>query len=66
MFFLSTYGLTENRWRLAAKAACTTMTSSFGGGITALVVSYIMFKGKTDVLTFINGTLGSLVAITGE
>ena len=56
--------MTGNKWRLAAKAAGTTMTASFGGGLVALVMSYVQFDGKIEVLATINGVLGALVSIT--
>ena len=60
----STFGVTGNKWRLAAKATCTTMSASFAGGFVAIVMSYISTGGKVEVLTTINGVLGSLVGIT--
>ena len=58
--------MTGNRWRLAAKATCTTMTASFGGGFVALVMSFYQFDKKIEVLATINGVLGALVGVTGE
>ena len=42
------------------------MVSSFGGGIFTLVMSYFQHDGKIDVLSMINGVLGSLVGVTGR
>ena len=42
------------------------MVSSFGGGLVALVMSYVQFDGKIDVLASVNGVLGALVGITGK
>ena len=60
----STFGVTGNKWRLAAKATCTTMSASFGGGFVAIVMSYISNGGKIEVLPTINGILGSLTGIS--
>jgi len=51
---------------LAAKATCTTMLSSLGGGLVALSMSVLQFDGKIDVLATINGVLGALVGVTGK
>jgi Amt family ammonium transporter len=51
---------------LAAKAAVTTLISSFAGGIFAVFYSLYATGGKIDVLMVINGILGALVAVTGE
>lgn len=51
---------------MAAKAAGTTMASSFGGGLVALVMSYIQSNGTIEVLACINGVLGALVSVTGK
>ena len=37
----STFGVTGNQWRLAARAAGQTMVASFGGGIVAVVYSFM-------------------------
>jgi ammonia channel protein AmtB len=42
------------------------MVSSFGGGLVSLVMSFIQFDGKIDVLACVNGVLGALVGITGK
>ena len=62
----STFGVTGNQWRYAAKATVTTMVSSFGGGIVSLIMSFFTFDGKIDVLACVNGVLGALVGITGK
>ena len=66
LFVISTFGVTGNKWRLAAKATCTTMASSFTGGIVSIIFSYFMTKGKVEVLACINGVLGALVSVTGN
>ena len=62
----STFGVTGNKWRLAAKATCTTMASSLSGGLVAIVMSYISSGGKVEILATINGVLGALVGVTGK
>ena len=54
------------KWRLAAKAACTTMASTFSGGCVAITYSMIASGGKVEVLATINGVLGALVGVTGR
>ena len=58
--------MTGNKWRLAAKSTCTTMASSFTGGIVAIGMSYYQSGGKVEVLATINGVLGALVGVTGK
>ncbi|KAK2193439.1 hypothetical protein NP493_13g13017 [Ridgeia piscesae] len=60
----STLGVSKYRWKLAARSAVSTTNSTTGGGLVALLVSYLTKHGKIDVSMFINGVLGSLVAIT--
>lgn len=43
-----------------------TILASFGGGIYALLHSFIKYKGKLEPGDLINGVLGSLVGITGK
>lgn len=62
----STYGLSGGKWEYAARSAFMTILASFGGGIYALVHSFIKLKGKLDPSDLINGILGSLVGITGN
>lgn len=61
----STYGVSGQRWQYAAKAAVCTMLASMGGGLVGLGFS-LNGPDKIDILSQINGILGSLVAITGE
>ena len=58
--------MTGNKWRLAAKSACTTMASTFSGGLVAIVYTFISSGGKIEVLACINGVLGALVGVTGK
>lgn len=60
----STYGVTGERWKYAARAAVSTMMGSMGGGLVGLGFSLTNPNG-IDILSQINGILGALVAITG-
>jgi len=60
----STYGVTGDRWQYAARAAVATMIASMGGGLIGLGFSLTNPNG-IDILSQINGILGSLVAVTG-
>lgn len=60
----STYGITGDKWQFAARAAVCTVMASIGGGLVGLLFSLTNPKG-IDILSQINGILGSLVAITG-
>ena len=59
----STFGVTGNQWRLAAKAAGQTMVATFGGGMVSIVISYLR-SGKIEVMASISGILGSLASIS--
>ena len=65
MFYICA-GISGTRWILAAKSTCTTLISSFGGGIFAIFYSFYMTGGKLDILMLINGILGALVGVTGN
>nr|XP_037279711.1 LOW QUALITY PROTEIN: putative ammonium transporter 3 [Rhipicephalus microplus] len=60
----STFGVSGHKWKYAARSAIVTINSSVGGGITALVFSYVVNSRKFSVIKLINGILASLVAIT--
>ncbi|EDV26927.1 uncharacterized protein TRIADDRAFT_1344, partial [Trichoplax adhaerens] len=60
----SSFGVTGHLWKFSARAAVTTMMSSIGGGLYAIIFSYIAFKKKIKINHMINGILGALVAIT--
>ncbi len=59
-------GISGRLWILAAKATCTTLVSSFAGGIFAICHSLYSHDGRVDVLMIINGILGGLVGVTGN
>ncbi|XP_071037845.1 putative ammonium transporter 3 [Parasteatoda tepidariorum] len=61
----STFGVSGHKWKYAARSAIVTINSSVGGGIAALVLSYLTQRKKFIVTYLINGILASLVAITG-
>jgi ammonium transporter, Amt family len=60
----STYGVTGDRWKYAARAAVATMIASMGGGLVGLGFSLTNPNG-IDIISQINGVLGALVAVTG-
>ncbi|WAR00244.1 AMT3-like protein [Mya arenaria] len=60
----STFGISGGKWKLAAKAAITTLNSSMGGGMVGIFASYILLKRKFDVAFLVNSILGALVGIT--
>ncbi|XP_033112725.1 putative ammonium transporter 3 [Anneissia japonica] len=60
----STYGITDYRWKFAARSAVATITSSVAGGTTGICLSYITKRRTFDVSYIINGVLGALVAVT--
>ncbi|XP_064609479.1 putative ammonium transporter 3 [Liolophura sinensis] len=61
----STFGISGGKWKIAARAAANTILASCGGGIAAMLLSYVTKKRKFDVGFLINGILGALVSITG-
>ncbi|XP_046595104.1 putative ammonium transporter 3 isoform X1 [Neodiprion lecontei] len=60
----STYGVSGDRWKYAARAAVSTMMGSIGGGLIGFGFS-LMGSNGIDILSQINGILGALVAVTG-
>ncbi|XP_046350573.1 putative ammonium transporter 3 [Haliotis rufescens] len=60
----STYGISDGKWKIAARSAATTLMSASGGGITAFVASYIVNKRIFEIGYIVNGVLGALVSIT--
>ncbi|EDO37226.1 predicted protein, partial [Nematostella vectensis] len=61
----STFGVTDGKWKVAARAAVMTINASVGGGTTAILLSYFTKARKVDVKLLIRGILGSLVSISG-
>ncbi|KAG8229811.1 hypothetical protein J437_LFUL008179 [Ladona fulva] len=65
----STLGVSGAKWEYAARAAVMTVLASFGGGIVGLFLPFVVSRKPKkfqsyDIMDFINGILGSLVAIT--
>lgn len=61
----SSFGITNNKWIVATRAGVTTINSTGGGGIAALI--YTKLKSRCQYIRaeeVANGILGSLVAIT--
>ncbi|EDO47038.1 predicted protein, partial [Nematostella vectensis] len=61
----STFGITGEKWQLAARAAVNTLSASIGGGIFAFSYSYARYNRKVDVSYVVVGILGGLVSVTG-
>ncbi|VDM91798.1 unnamed protein product, partial [Litomosoides sigmodontis] len=59
----SAWGVTNGRWRLAARASAATIMSSIGGGVTSITFSFAKTR-KLQVNYLIFGLLSSVVAIT--
>eukprot|EP00794_Sanderia_malayensis_P012874 gene12874-14199_t len=63
----STFGVTEGRWKLAARASINTINGSIGGAMFAILYSCRLnkkYKRKLNVPMFTSGILGGLVGIT--
>ncbi|XP_033112705.1 putative ammonium transporter 3, partial [Anneissia japonica] len=60
----STFGISNGKWMLAARAAVTTITASVGGGLIGMILSYVTLKRKFDISYLINSVLGGLVGST--
>lgn len=60
----SSYGITEGKMNLAARAGAGTLLASIGAGVTSFTFSIVKNKGKVnvaDVLFSIMGSLGELI-----
>ncbi|KAI8793440.1 ammonium transporter 3 [Biomphalaria glabrata] len=62
----STYGISEGKWKLASRAAATTLMAGTAGGIVGSFGSYIAKKKKFLIPWIVNGVLGGLVSITAS
>ena len=61
----STFGVTDDRWVTATRAAITTINSSSAGAFVGIASSMIRTKAKlVKPEDIVNGILGALVAIT--
>ncbi|XP_078662653.1 putative ammonium transporter 3 [Branchiostoma floridae x Branchiostoma belcheri] len=60
----STFGITGGKWKLSARSAVATITSSMAGGIVGLLLSYTTTR-MFEIPYLLNGVLGSLVSVTG-
>ncbi|RWS17060.1 putative ammonium transporter 3-like protein [Dinothrombium tinctorium] len=61
----STFGVSAQKWKYAARASIATMISTVAGGTNALLLSYFTKRGKFDIMLFATGLLSSSVAISG-
>ncbi|CAL1539214.1 unnamed protein product, partial [Lymnaea stagnalis] len=62
----STYGISGGKWKLASRAAATTLMAGISGGIIGTLGSFLINKKKFLIPWIINGTLGGLVSITAS
>ena len=53
------------KWKLASRSAVATLNGSIGGGILAIIYSYIIDDETLDVPIFVTGIRGGLVSVTG-
>ncbi|CAN7975211.1 unnamed protein product, partial [Ixodes persulcatus] len=59
----STFGVTNNKWKYASRAAVNTINASLGGGFVGVAHSYFMHQ-KVLVPEFVNAVLAALVSVT--
>ncbi|CAG5123790.1 unnamed protein product [Candidula unifasciata] len=62
----STYGISGGKWKMAARAAATTLMAASTGGVAGFGCSYIVNNRKFHIPQIINGVLGGLVSITAS
>ncbi|BFY97986.1 hypothetical protein BsWGS_01026 [Bradybaena similaris] len=62
----STFGISNGKWKLAAKTAVTTLLASMSGGIIGTFVSFFTQKKKFDIGYLVNSILGALVSVTAS
>ena len=63
----SSFGITDDKWVVAIRCAVTTINSTVGGGIVAILYSLWRTNYKLFIPEHVaNGILGSLVAITAS
>ncbi|XP_046852552.1 putative ammonium transporter 3 [Xenia sp. Carnegie-2017] len=60
----STFGISGEKWKLAARSAVCTINASVGGGVIGMIYSYIFYKNKFKIPIFVSGLLGGLVGVT--
>ncbi|XP_028403420.1 putative ammonium transporter 3 [Dendronephthya gigantea] len=60
----STFGISGIKWKLASRSAVVTINGSVGGGVFAMIYSYVYHKKKLLINIFVVGILGGLVSVT--
>ncbi|CAM1299478.1 amt-3 (predicted) [Pycnogonum litorale] len=60
----STFGITGQKWGLAARAAVTTVISSMAGGMIGMLYCVTKKRGMYDVSVLMHAVLASLVSIS--
>lgn len=56
----SSYGVTNGKWQMAARAGAGTTLATMAGGLFSIFFSLIKHKGKLDVFEVVSGVLASL------
>lgn len=56
----SSYGITGDRWAMAARAGTSTLFASISSGFVAIIFSMIKHKGKVSVLEVVSGCVTGL------
>ncbi|XP_013786764.1 putative ammonium transporter 3 [Limulus polyphemus] len=59
----STFGITNDKWHYAGRAAITTINASLGAGLCGILFTYFKNR-KFEIGDIINSILGGLVSIT--
>ncbi|XP_042871426.1 putative ammonium transporter 3 [Penaeus japonicus] len=59
----STFGISENKWKYAARTAVTTLQASIGGGLAGMSLSWYK-NHRLEIGDVVNSVLGALVSIT--
>lgn len=56
----SSYGITNGKWELAARAGAGTTLASMSAGMTGIFISLAKHKGKVDVFEVVSSVLSGL------
>ncbi|XP_068244370.1 putative ammonium transporter 3 isoform X2 [Palaemon carinicauda] len=59
----STFGITEEKWKYAARTAVTTLQASIGGGLAGMSISWYK-NHRLEIGDVVNSVLGALVSVT--
>ncbi|XP_066968319.1 putative ammonium transporter 3 [Macrobrachium rosenbergii] len=59
----STFGISNDKWKYAARTAVTTLQSSIGGGLAGMSLSWYK-NHRLEIGDVVNSVLGALVSVT--